>query len=474
MHVLQLQCSSGSQFLAGEITEEDWARFRMFASLIREVRLDLSGSAEAHPSVFAHLAHRLNGERLLPRLRTLASICPSPLDTHLLLILTPTIRRFDLYNLPAVEARRRLLDSGEVEGTQDVLVRAICRTAPFIEDLKLNNFDHRAPIVALGALKHLRTLNLAACWDFGEDLDSLRVLANMEHLEELTNISVYPRADQWEPTEPLAFSGFPKLAVLDMDCDVTAIGHVLRTVRGPLSTVRIRAMGMADEWSQAFATMVECVPALRTLVLNVMDGASEGPETWDLSIFLEPFLHVRAMEEVQVQVSSHEPSNGRMSLNVGDEDAEVVAKAWPKLRTLSLDVHSEHAPTLVALATLAAQCPALETLLLHRLDTGQDGVESGLPSPLPSHGALRRLSVFDVEKLHIANRVQAADIVSRMFPRLDREASAKPAERVYGVKEVFEEIPALRAADPKFVAGASAWREFIEETDPTSAVVSSA
>ncbi|KAI0763014.1 hypothetical protein C8Q74DRAFT_1293209 [Fomes fomentarius] len=424
--------SSAIQYiLADDITPAQWSRFREFAALIREVRMDFSSTGIVHPSVLAHISHLLKGERLLPRLHTLCWFANSPLDAHLLPILTPTLRRFELHC--AYEFRDPNLQFSSEEDravAEGVLVRTICREAPLIEDIKLHRIQRAAPLRPLGALRHVRKLNLVDCCEFGEDDgETLRVLAGLENLEELTNVSVQFSEDETDMS-PLPASGFHKLTTLGITGDVAAMPRLLGTVKGKLRRLRLRAQGTMEDWLPAFENMVPYVPCLLELELDVRNPMRTVSERWELGGFIGPFLQLGEVEELAVRtaVDFVDPEEKPFRLDVGDEDLEDIAKAWPKLKSISLDVHSQSAPSLRGVAVVAAECVGLETLLLPRLNTS---VEAGLPSPLPVQRALRRLSVYEVEKVWITNRDAVGAVLWEMFPLMDRylSAAAVPSTR---------------------------------------------
>ncbi|KAI0737183.1 hypothetical protein C8Q80DRAFT_1276554 [Daedaleopsis nitida] len=77
------------------------------------------------------------------------------------------------------------------------MVHTIARAAPFVHTLKLLLLPNNAPLADLDAFTDLRRLDLEECGGFSGNIDLLRVLAALEHLEELENVSLdfLPAAD---------------------------------------------------------------------------------------------------------------------------------------------------------------------------------------------------------------------------------------------------------------------------------------
>ncbi|KAI0750339.1 hypothetical protein C8Q80DRAFT_1120307 [Daedaleopsis nitida] len=465
LRIPALQNVGGKYTLVGNVTpsEEDWSNMLKYRHSVQEVHLNEEGVRDLDPLFVGSLEKYLAGKDakgriLLPNLHTLSAMLHSAYDTAVLrLFLSPSVRTLKLFCAYPHEEPPHTREDLKV--AEEELLRTIVRSIPNLEHLELDMVTYNSSLLAVGAFTELRRISLTDCGQLKEDPELIRVLAEMPLLEEIENLPV--EFFQNDSQEPLKLSGFRKLKTLGVCGMVFFIPRLLATITGPLRTLVVRADWAGNaSWEADFVELAQTLPStVRSLKLDLCNW----PEGLDYHLLrvLQPFLPVGRLEEVDVRFQK-EPATAGVTLRVTDEDIQAVTQAWPGLRILSLDVQSDTSPTLRGLAAVATQCPALETLLLPQLRTAESAESAGEAAHRPVHRTLRRLSIYEPERLEIPAPEVAVSFLAHTFPALDREASLKVAERSYqSAKYIGDREAEARAQTPKYIAGQELWQRVI-------------
>ncbi|RPD58015.1 hypothetical protein L226DRAFT_573342 [Lentinus tigrinus ALCF2SS1-7] len=404
--------------LTNEISPANWSRFRHYAALIREVRLDDVTDARIDQSVWLHLVARAGGEvTLLPRLRSLSYAVLNPYRTSILLFLSPTLRKLDLC------CSWRAANWGPIERQEaavSMLIRAACTNCPQLDDLKLSMLEFPGPLrVAAEGLKHrLRRLELGTLEV--SDAATIQALADISTLEQLREIHV-----KGLPTQRVPIRGFRALKDLSIVCDaVEDVANLLACVVSPLESLEICSFAPSSSWQEGFGAIVPMVKkSLKSFGIELLpEPTGNQPETLYMLQLVQHLLPLRNLEAFSLLVRD-------TALIAEDHAFEAMTKAWPRLLSFSLDggVVTSSA-TLTTLALFAQNCPALHTLLLPHLTDAVDVPQLDNDAlPVPSQGALRRLSFYLMEGMTIRDPHTTARVISRLFPNLDIQGACRMA-----------------------------------------------
>ncbi|KAI0364990.1 hypothetical protein BV20DRAFT_955264 [Pilatotrama ljubarskyi] len=404
--------------LTEQPSPENWARFLQYAARVRQVRYDEHTVTRVDPSVWVYITRFLRGAVLLPRLHSLGWAISSPYDTTLLTVLSPSLRKLQLFFFFDSAKWGPLLRQ---QSSLDLLVRSVCAEAPELRELQLTELVFPQTLRTMATrLPHLRRLDLHGCIDL-IDASTLRALASMHMLEVLDNVPL-----QFPEDTRLDFAGFPALKQLSVSGGARDTALVLTTLTAPLVSFKIRSIQVPSLWNAALEQMKSKLATVKSLAfdIEVLEGSpSEPNEVWSPTDFLKPLLSqpLGSVDDLRIAFTY-------ATLKLDDAELEALAKTGPQLVHLTIDaieIHEQRLPTVLSLVACARHCPRLQTLVLP-LYADPDEVFPPLPSPLPVHRALRRLCpnsmcAFDA---HDPDRLGA--LLAELFPNLDGRASLEP------------------------------------------------
>ncbi|KAI0763013.1 hypothetical protein C8Q74DRAFT_1371964 [Fomes fomentarius] len=338
--------------LVGEITPENWARFRSYADRIRHVRDDVIGHSTIDQSFCVSLSRQLRGQLLLPRIRSLSySYIVDPSNTYLSVLLSPTLRNLSLALLypPNEPIPNRIT-------AVNMLISTVFSDSSMLTHLRMAFLGHSTPLRTLvGRLRHLQELDLPGSFVLS-DAQTLRALADMDSLTTLLSIQVQ------FTTEMIGVSGFRSLQVLSISSMAANLSRFLACVQSPLRSLEIAGrMGSTPEWREEFATMIPKLESLTTLKIIHLSPEDQVLDDSRLAWFIHHLLSLRYLESFELRART-------VDLHVDDAELERVAKAWPRLTRLSLLLSrqpsaSSLASTLHPLVHFAKHCPSLSTAL---------------------------------------------------------------------------------------------------------------
>lgn len=416
-HVFLRADAPPTQILTDEITPENWARFRQYAALIREVRADDVTDSRIDQSFWLHLVSKAAGGQLnlLPRLQALSYALIHPHRTSILLLLSPSLRKLSFYCLWRAENWGPM---ERQEAAVGMLLRAACTQCPQLDDLKLSMLEYPGPLrVAAEGLKfRLRRLELGSLEI--SDAATIQALAEIVTLEQLYEIHV-----KFASTDRISVRGFRALKDLSVICDAAEdVSRLLACVASPLESLEICSFApTSSSWERELATLVPMVQkSLKSFMIELLpEPTGAPPETLYLSQLVEHLLPLRKLEVFSLLVRD-------TALITDDAAFEAISKAYPRLTSFSLDgglVTSS--ATLTTLRLFAQHCPSLHTLLLPHL--ADEGSTKLLPDggSLPSQGALRRLSFYLMEGMAIRDAQLAATVIAWLFPNLDTQGACR-------------------------------------------------
>lgn len=391
--------------MVGEITPENWARFRSYADRIRHVRDDVLGHSTIDQSFWLSLSRQLRGQLLLPRIRSLSyTYIVHPSNTYLSVLLSPTLRDLSLALIhPPNEPIPNQITA------VNMLVNTISSHSPMLTHLGMVYLAHSTPLRTLvGRLPHLQKLDLPGSFVLS-DAQTLRALADMDSLTTLLSIQVQFTTDM------IRVSGFRSLQVLSISSTAVDLSRFLACVHSPLRSLKIEGkMGSTPEWREEFANIAPKLESLTTLTIIHTSPSDEVLDDSRLTWFIHPLLSLRYLESFDLRART-------VDLHVDDAGVERVAKAWPRLTTLFLILSrqpsaSSMALTLHSLVHFAKHCPSLSTLFLPQIS---DKMDAPLPLPLPVQRRLTSLSCYRHRDVKNGGTAEIARALGEMFPALD-------------------------------------------------------
>ncbi|KAI0757821.1 hypothetical protein C8Q80DRAFT_123871 [Daedaleopsis nitida] len=452
---------SYAYILDGDITPENGARMREYATLVREVRFDADSIRHVHSSVFSYLAHHFHGECLLPNLHTLSLHSGGAYEYRDCILRLPSSTTCSAAAALCTYCFSSPNTPGEHDTAADTAyLNALARHAPSLAILGVHGVSRITALLVICPLMCLRILDLGRCSQHSgtANVDLIRTLASMPELEVIDNLMVY--FDDEHTPLPLDATGFRKLKSLSVETETIWMPKLLAAIKGPLRELCAIVGALPGEWDDAFAAMVPHMRHVRVLVLEAIDYSYT--DSYNLADFLAPFTTLAELEELyvySVPYHGNEGSEDFLQLNADDAQLAALAHSWPHLHMLALDVQSTTPVTLHGIGAVAAHCPALETLLLPHLRVPA----APAAPPRMHHTALRCLSVYDSEQLEIADCAAAAAALVRMFPFLDGRASEEVAARRYmgSLRDRQDELTARRTRQRRFLAGREVWQETV-------------
>lgn len=396
------------------IHQREWLRLECYAYRVRSLSIG-NILTSVHPSVYPILAQATQGRVLFPRLTTLefnkdrvmdyASmhfIAPLLVSTTLqkleLALPKPPrseITRDNLYDMPSgsdavdrEELVSKILDPFSV-GCRELLVLVV--------DTGMQPLPSMRPIAKF---QNLQTLDVRCV----SVADVLRYRSEIPTLTSLSVMLVYDPADAMQPQpaaqpqpatkpQPLpstCFSKLQSLTVTGRDLEVVKlIGGLSRTTLPYLHiTVDFQLPPDGNAFSAALAAKCATMTALRAISIYYR-SPQDHPLSGSLFSNVVPLLSLHNLEDVTISFIS-------AALDVTDDDMQMLATAWSKLRalTLSWDVFDREVqltPTSTSLLGFARGCPQLRKLGLSYVDL----TDVGEPASWPS--ASHSLQQLDVE-----------------------------------------------------------------------------
>lgn len=138
----------------------------------------------------------------------------------------------------------------------------------------------------------------------------------------------------------------------------------------------------SQDYAYSLALSPQHLPSLRTARFEETEEVPRYSEV-SLGVALRPMLSVVTLEDVEVRLCAS-------AMWVSDDDAALIARAWPNLRRLilgSVQV-SRRLPTFAALVYLEAGCGNLDELVLPRLDLTSKAADAQGQSKAPDGDVL--------------------------------------------------------------------------------------
>ena len=398
-----------TQTLVSDVDEPTFSRLRYYAACVRRLahRSDIH---RIHPSVHDRLHAPLNGGILFCKLQVLRWHQRTDGDI--------------LDFLPFVPASLRELVAGGI-GTEDretgavgadvlydlvtQFLHLLNENAPSLESLTLSGRVYASTIVRLGELKTLKSLRIINFAHRGflplnsPVLQSCAALGLEEFCISLTGGTDNLIAEAFA-------SGFHALRTLRVHGTLALVARLLSRV----ASRELTTFGVFDprpdpwrDYRACLTTLAAQFPALRTVSLS---GSWSGcPAPLDV---LAPLLKLPFLEHLSVV------SGTGVALSLAASDAQALAKAWPRLKVLTLLYQPASAGLpLDALSAFAEHCPELRTLALASVDLHvRASAEHKAVAKRSSH-ALRHIWLpGDTEAAQVNMVAKQLDV---MFPHLD-------------------------------------------------------
>ncbi|KAI0712859.1 hypothetical protein C8T65DRAFT_739268 [Cerioporus squamosus] len=407
--------SEWRETLTGRVTSKHWQRFREYGSRIRELWYHTSDdNLISKPPAIVHHMQQERGS-VLPRLRMLSYEVSDAHRTSLLPLLSPGLESLELSC--TFEKQNPAPSDAEQGAVVDRLLRAVCTTCPSLRELQLCYLRSSLPLQgAATGLQALKTLQLTHSHQI-DDLEAIRALAALPQLEKLHDLRLKLPHRRTAASIPL--SGFRSLKDLFIVGDADDVLQFLQYVLSALDTVQIILWSSVSAWLRASRSISPLLlKSVRELIIQFVPSQTRasGEPIRDISEIelvelLRPLLLIRTVETFCLVLR-------KVGLVSDDSLYETMAKSWPQLRNLWLDVDpSLSTPTFRTLSAFASHCPLLNTLVLPHLD--HTALASDLDLPYPINTSLRRLSFYLVDKLRIDDVGSAARHLVDLFPKLD-------------------------------------------------------
>ncbi|OCH91950.1 hypothetical protein OBBRIDRAFT_825050 [Obba rivulosa] len=414
------------------ISDRTWSRFRQYAHRVRSLAYD-EYTDQIPPIPFSALASRARYDPILPLLQELKWSRTIPGNLEFTRFITSDLRVLHV-NL----SRGPGFPSGSGFGTlelQEELLQVLHSRCTNVEVLTFRDYMP-ASWETLLQFPRLRTVSLRSATPHLFYTAAIDTLASSEILENLTiDLPWNGHADVWIATDTPSFRALKQLNMASRDdAWCTFREFLLQISSTELSVLRIRygcnsrlrpedgcndlacLRVLSERWSSSLTKIALIVSECYTIEFGFVSSGR----------LLEPLLPLHRLEDVTLKLSNHSPC----TILLQDGDIQMMAKSWPNLRSLRIELTERHAdanyggPSIYSLVHLAVRCRFLVKLQLsyllfdgQRTPTRQLG---HLARNLP-HYNLRHMHVhhlFCQRKSSLPELTAAVGFLVRTFPRL--------------------------------------------------------
>ncbi|EIW54008.1 uncharacterized protein TRAVEDRAFT_39705 [Trametes versicolor FP-101664 SS1] len=419
-----------------EITPSQWLRFQSYARRVRALQKGALGSSveTVDKMVWATLGSRLNGQPLLPNLRTFVSDFAEDYLAPLVL-LSPSLLDLELW-FPCADA----VDDDPVFASSLPLARGVLvqSLTPHLRKLSrfliydgLEGTPARFLSAFLTPLDRLQALDLVASKAIA-DLATLQAISEMTALRELgirlslagTNPTMLPQlGGAYSALHRLHLRGkIHDMCTLFQACDCAQLDDLALTVH------------TLEGLQEGLASICDRLPkSLRHARVTIL-GRDPPPEPSTPAIHvLRPFFVFRDLRTVSMSTNHYDPG-------MDDGFARESASAWPQLTHFELgylDSCSTLDPAMdqlsvAGLVEFVQRCPKLAIFQVPFLDVR--GPLLSLHS-LPPEGLknLHSLSFFKLIGGREANLLALAVVLDILFPSAGRLHSVTVEKDIKGI-----------------------------------------
>ncbi|KAI1795451.1 hypothetical protein LXA43DRAFT_1080284 [Ganoderma leucocontextum] len=368
-----------------------WSRFMWYARFVQ--KLDIMTLVSADPLkqqlLIRTLIEHNGGESIFPSLQTLWWSPSSHSDSSYFPPFTPQIRSAP-FSFPS--PKQEDIDREDKNSKSSAFLARLRASSSRLSYLYLDMCRERiGPSYSriISSFEHLTRVNLIA----SISLTSFRELATMPRMKSLqiTYVSSNEPGPSHHPIVPIYA---PRLKLISIRGNCPSLTQLFTALHAPA----LRSASLYAMCDSTSGDYVSCIEALATvgasstmeaLHIELEEGCSDdgwpaisAPTTHQgVSDLLGP-LHVFCKAK---RVSLACPT---LALVAADHDFDVLARAWPKLRTFELDEAywaprmgtdgDEAIPTPKLLESFRDHCPHLRELTLPHLD-----LEADVPEPKP-------------------------------------------------------------------------------------------
>ncbi|TBU58078.1 hypothetical protein BD310DRAFT_927940, partial [Dichomitus squalens] len=409
--------------LDGFVDPEEWDRVVQRAKYVRSLRMTPVSTVGLVSSTWGYLLHLTGKEPLLPNLRDLTCTFLTPQSTTMaLVLLSPTISSLTYY-----------VDMGDVdydlEGIRawECSLRSLFSITSYIaqqlRSLRFADVGSPSPlplsiISPLSQHRHLRTcellfhseLNFGMLESVSSDFRSLEELSlpqsclDSNPLELLQGCRKPARAPPAVRLGNLDTLKFPSMHG-DMHCSSLAFFASPRLRRLAIS---IHGFEGRNELSRTSRVIAESFPSLEALRWSLYPLPLLVYTSVEVIVFVEPLLKLHEMTSLELNLSPD-------TFIIRNVEVQAMAKAWPRLSTLSITQpqphpHSDLGPA--SLVSLATRCPRLTYLRLPVIHFPQSNLSHLTDYPLLEHP----LPYIYFSKVQASGQSFGALFLYRLFP----------------------------------------------------------
>ena len=414
--------------LGEDIPPDQWARFRIYAPLVRELRCQQW--EWAHPSTWTFVARICGREPMLPNLRILYNLPVDPRGPATLMFITPKLRQLGIRLVGEQD-----MTPGDKLATS-CLIRQTTRTAPNITHLFVS-VDSYPPLPAeflwpLRLFHKLQSVALDNCFINQSLALNFACTESLETLLASIDLSDYNNDEEDEDECNMLREGdFERLRHLELRGKGSQLNLFFADFVPPQLEMLTLVAIQPESWEE-LDELYACLTRIADAKLSRLDKVKIEVECSRERIerrkpllqIIRPLLDIRTLKSVRVEV--YGPPN------LSDDDLAQMIAAWPELTALHIPVYGgvyykeqTVRPSAAALVHLARSAPKLEELSLPELNI------SRLPDlevmPYVGHRALRKFHASlwaPGHSIHRPEIYRAAVFIDRLFPDLDFDGLA--------------------------------------------------
>ncbi|KAI0764401.1 hypothetical protein BD413DRAFT_482852 [Trametes elegans] len=427
LSVLPTYTTNGGVFTGG-ITDENWQRFQVYASRVRQLVMSRDERYGRSPSETAWmvLMQRSHGP-LLPRLEHLAVSCSVG---ALMMLLSPTLTHLDWRITVSFNPNR---------GLADLLLEMVEPHFAHLKSLTLYEYDvanHKLPgKIDVCALTHLHELSVDH--HIVLTASTLRSLVMFPYLRKLALMFELTPEELSALAQTKLEPGFFQLQELNLHAKLEEITAFLEATEPPCldslsitrqcSFFRLPREPLYHALHMVYTKIPRRIRALHLRLLNVDGYYPNEPEAQDVtaSRLVPPALQTLPdLRELTISVEG-------LGTRLKDEHLRTLCAAWPALTRFEYTASAKSSgvraptrpPTFGTLLDFARAHPALVQLVLPTLSAegmpepgfGSDGASGARATP--PHRGLRLLRFCGLARKTSIPRLALA--LDRAFPALD-------------------------------------------------------
>ncbi|KAI0634185.1 hypothetical protein C8Q77DRAFT_1173096 [Trametes polyzona] len=401
--------------LCDTIRDTEWARLEHYARLVRSL---VSDGERIDGLTAAALLEKLNGQSLLPRLKTLTWRNPSYLSAAFPILISPMLESVTLDLLEGGMARfahSRLNRPSATEYAYGIALRVLRTRAPQVRHVSLVTSVFPCSLGGLRDWDSIEHLEVHQVLNPGLVLD---VCSSLPLLHTLFLECINARDDEGEELSaiaPLPEVTLPHLRTLRLMGRPDKIVVVLAAIHAPVTLFDLWMDVKNDIWRRCMELAAARFKDTLREFDAFVDLPTHGPFTsYPFGPMFSPLYAVRGLEIVRI--SSHHMES---YCQIGERDVEELAAAWSGLRQLVLQLLDAERPLTVSLtsvAALAEKCRKLENLVFPvPNEESLFGLsDAHVTTPNPSV----QKAVLVTVPLPLESRRQCVDYLKRLFPSI--------------------------------------------------------